>query len=174
MISPKNLGTHQLYDMHISVQKEGAQEKTFSLWGQSERKQGQTVWRCCASSSLEIFRTRSDTVLGTLLLLSRGIGGDFKRFFFISTILWFCEISLEGPQSLVTRFEWWAVGCPGFHSSEIYVIACCDLTSVGSWAPHRHTFNALLCAMGDRIERVKVQGLVGWDKFKQIQQNPEE
>lgn len=160
--------------MHISVQKKGHKRKLFHSVGSHKGNRDRLSEDVVQSLPLEIFRTKSDTVLGTLILFSRGVGGDLKRSFFISAILWFCEMSLEGSQSLVTWFDWWAVGHPGFHSPEIYVIGCCDLTSVGSWAPHRHKLSALLHAMGDRIERVKVQGLVGWDKFKQIQQNPEE
>lgn len=142
MISPRNLGTHQLYDRGAHARFNTEREYTRELFhceGSLEGNRDRLSEDVVQSSSLEIFRTKSDTVLGILLHFSRGVGRDLKRSFFISDILWFYEISLEGFQSLVIWIEQWAVGCPAVHSSEIYVIGYCDLTSVGSWAPHRHS-----------------------------------
>ena len=43
------------------------------------------------------------------------------------------------------------------------VSMCCGLIPVGSWAPHSRLFTPL-SGMGERIRRVKVRRVVGWDK----------
>lgn len=147
--------------MHISCRKKVHKRKFFHWEGGQKEKRDRLSEDVVQSSSLEIFRTKPDTVLGTLLHFSRGVGGDVKRSFFFQSFCDSMKYHLKDLKSVMTWFEWWAVGCPGLHSSEIYIFGCCDLTSMGSWAPHRHTLSVLLCAMGDRTERVKVQGLLG-------------
>ena len=41
---------------------------------------------------------------------------------------------------------------------------CCGLTLAGSWAPCRYSLTVPHSGMGERIGRVKVRKLMGWDK----------
>lgn len=96
--------------MHISCRKKVHKRKFFHWEGGQKEKRDRLSEDVVQSSSLEIFRTKPDMVLGTLLHFNRGVGGDVKRsrgpsFF----ILWFYEISLEGPQ--VCNDLIWVVGC---------------------------------------------------------------
>lgn len=72
--------------MHISYREKVHKRKLFHCEG-SQKEKRDRLSEDVQSSLLEIFRTKPDTVLGTLLHFSRGVG-DVKRSFFFQP---FCD-----------------------------------------------------------------------------------
>lgn len=159
--------------MHVSVQKESTQEKTFSLWGQSGRQQGQAVWRCCAvfiPRDIQNQIRHSPGHPAPLQQRSWRRSQEVLLHFRHSVILW--NITWRIP--VISDLSW-AMGCGVPRIPQLRDLCYWILWfNLGGQLSTTQTLSALLSARGDRIERVKVQGVVGWDKSRQIQPIPEE
>lgn len=88
--------------MHISCRKKVHKRKFFHWEGGQKEKRDRLSEDVVQSSSLEIFRTKPDTVLGTLLHFNRGVGGDVKRSFFFQSFCDSMKYHLKDLKSVMT------------------------------------------------------------------------
>lgn len=130
--------------MHIAIQKESTPERTFSLWGQSGRKQGQAVWRCFAVSIPRDTEKEIRHCPGHPAPLqqrswkrSQGVLLHFSH----PVILWNITWRISVCSDLI-----WVVGCRVPRIPQLWFMLM-DIVILPQWAAEHHTdTHSVLCS----------------------------